>query len=82
MHLFLSGPGHLSNKAERIARDHGAALINHTDAQCLCGYGCRPYTCEASRRHWFEARNEGDSANLERSKELRAALEKAGIKAA
>ena len=53
-YFFGMGKGHLSTRYERIAEKHGAELINHTDPQCSCGYGCDPHECRASRRHWFQ----------------------------
>lgn len=62
-HMFGCGPGHLPERANRTAAKHGAALVNHTDPQCNCGYGCRPFTCERSQRHWFTCRNYGSPHN-------------------
>ena len=59
-YMFGGGPGYLSQKADRAARKHGAGLVNYTDAECLCGRGCRPHTCKRSRRHWFAGPNRGD----------------------
>ena len=58
-YFFGLGPGWLPKRADKIARKHGAYLVNYTDAQCSCGYGCRPYTCKRSRRHWFAGPNLG-----------------------
>lgn len=62
-YMFGTGPGHLNGRAECIAEKEGATLVNYTDAQCNCGYGCRPYTCKRSRRHWFTAPNRGEPFN-------------------
>ena len=59
-YMFGLGTGHLPKKAAKIARKHGATLVNYTDAQDRCGHGCRPYTCPASRRHWFTGPSRGE----------------------
>lgn len=60
---FGLGDGHLPQRVAKIAQKHGATLVNYTDAQCKCGYGCRPHSCKASRRHWFAASNRGEPFN-------------------
>jgi len=60
---FGLGDGHLPKRAAKVAVKHGATLVNHTDAQCKCGYGCRPHSCKSSRRHWFAAPNRGEPFN-------------------
>jgi hypothetical protein len=52
-HFFGLGKGHLSRRVEKAAERAGGQLVNYTDPQCNCGYGCRPYSCRASARHWF-----------------------------
>ena len=58
-YCFGGGSGWLSTRAEKAAKREGAELCNFTDAQCLCGGGCRPHTCPESRRHWFAVPNRG-----------------------
>ena len=57
-HLFGGGKGHLSATAARAAKSAGATLVNHHDAGCACGHGCRR-NCPANARHWFAAPNRG-----------------------
>jgi hypothetical protein len=59
-YMFGLGPGWLPDEADDIAKKHGAGLVNYTDAQCNCGHGCPPHTCEKSRRHWFAGPNRGN----------------------
>jgi len=54
-YLFGLGRGHLGRKAEKAAKVCGVDLVNYTDAECNCGFRCRPHTCAKSRRHWFSA---------------------------
>ena len=58
-YCFGGGSGWLSMRAGKAAKREGAELCNFTDAQCLCGGGCRPHTCPESRRHWFAIPNRG-----------------------
>lgn len=62
-HMFGVGKGHLSKAVAKIAAREGATLVNYTDAQDNCGYGCKPYTCPRSRRHWFVGPNRGEPFN-------------------
>ena len=64
------------------AIDHAddVALTNYTDAQCNCGYGCSPHTCDDARRHWFTGPNCGDPFDGWLSTEVDDALLKAGIR--
>jgi hypothetical protein len=79
-HFFGLGPGYLPQKYARIARKHGANLVNYTDAECNCGYGCRPHTCPASRRHWFERnRSYGFPLDNDYEREVMDALAAAGL---
>lgn len=77
-HLFGLGDGHLSERAEEIAAEHDATLVNYTDAPCNCGYGCRPHTCKNSRRHWFTTRNYGEPFNSATATAVLDALRAAG----
>lgn len=81
-HMFGLGRGWLSAKAAKIARTHGAQLINHTDPQCKCGYGCSPFNCKRSRRHWFVCQNLGAPFDQDKEREVYAALAAAGIRGA
>jgi hypothetical protein len=58
-YCFGTGPGWLGKKAAAVARKHGAELVNHTDPECSCGWGCAPRRCKRSRRHWFATENRG-----------------------
>jgi hypothetical protein len=66
-YLFGTGPGFLPETADKIARAHGAVLVNHTDPQCTCGKGCAPSNCNQSRRHWFACDNAGNGPSIERA---------------
>ncbi len=57
-HMFGLGKGWVSEKYDKKAKEHGAYLVNYTDAPCNCGCGCAPHTCPKSRRHWFERTNQ------------------------
>jgi len=61
-HFFLTGKGHLGKRADKIARKHGATLVNYTDPGCGCGYGCTG-DCPENRRHWFACDNLGEPFN-------------------
>ena len=63
MYIFGQGSGHLPAEASEVASYHGAELVNYTDPQCQCGYGCESGTCQASRRHWFTVRDMGEPHN-------------------
>ena len=59
-YMFGLGAGWLPAAARRIAKKHGATLVNYTDPGCGCGYGCPPSRdCPAHRRHWFTGPNMG-----------------------
>lgn len=58
-YLFGLGSGWLPESADKIARKHGARLVNYADPQCKCGYGCAIGECKSSRRHWFAGPNRG-----------------------
>lgn len=45
-YFFGLGPGHLSSKFDKIAKKHGASLVNYTEPNGI-------------KRHWFECRNLG-----------------------
>ena len=78
---FLSGNGYLPAKAAKIAREHGAKLINHCDSGCACGYGCpTQHDCPRNRRHWFTAPNMGEPFDSELAREVEQALLAAKIK--
>jgi hypothetical protein len=78
-YFFGLGPGWLPKRADKIARKFDAYLVNYTDAQCNCGYGCRPYTCKQSRRHWFACQNLGAPFDKNTADAVLAALSKTGI---
>lgn len=64
---FLGGKGHLPARADKIARKHGASLTNFVD----------PGTKE--KRHWFSCRNRGFPFDDQTAREVRQALEDAGV---
>ena len=64
-YCFGIGSGWLSARAAKAAKREGAELCNFTDAECLCGRGCKPHTCPGSRRHWFEAYHYGSPFDQE-----------------
>ena len=76
-HFFGLGRGHLSAKAGKIARQHGAHLVNYTDPGCGCGYGCRG-GCSANRRHWFACENRGAPFDDWTASAVMAAIDRAG----
>lgn len=77
--FLFSGSGHMPEKANKIAKQHGAWLINHTDPGCSCGRG-HSNGCPANRRHWFSAPNMGAPFDGDRARALSAALDAAGVK--
>ena len=77
--IFGVGDGHLSQKVAKIAKKHGAALVNHCDPGCKCGYGCA-YNCPATRRHWFAGPNRGEPFNGRLSDNVLAEVAKGGAK--
>lgn len=79
-HQFGLGKGHLSERARRAAKRAGATLVNYTGAQCSCGYGCRPYTCPKSARHWFESPNYGSPHDGQLASEVLAAIRQVATK--
>lgn len=75
-YIFGLGVGHLSRRTAKIARAHGATLVNHTDPQCTCGYGCAG-DCRSSKRHWFAANNRGEPFNRNLARTVMAAIARA-----
>jgi len=59
-YMFGLGPKHLPRRVSRIAKKHGAVLVNYTDPGCRCGYGCTSGECPACQRHWFAGANRGE----------------------
>lgn len=72
--MFGLAPGHLTKRQQRAVERAGAVPVNYTDAQCTCGFGCRPFKCKRSQRHWLEIQNLGDGLNQRRAGEVLAAL--------
>lgn len=75
---FCPGKGWLPRAAEKAAQratGGSVSLVNYTDAGCGCGYGCAPYTCRASRRHWFEGPDDGEPFATMRAKGTARAIE-------
>lgn len=83
-HICL-GRGHLSARVCReIKRRLDLEVTQYTDAQCNCGYGCRPYTCPRSARHWIDAEGwEGAPSNqlAELAREAQQIIEQYATKA-
>ncbi len=77
--MFGSGRGWLPDEADDIALQHGAGLVNFTDARCNCGQGCPPHTCEKSRRHWFAGPNRGFPFDQDMAKAVMEDLAEAGL---
>ena len=65
-YMFGSGKGHLSNRADRIARKHGATLVNYTEPR-------------GEKRHWFAAKNRGNPFDERVRDAVLADLRAAGI---
>ena len=65
-HFFGLGPGHLSDRADEIAREHGAYLVNHTEPH-------------GETRHWFACPNRGSPFDGATASAVMAALRDAGI---
>ena len=65
-YLFALGPGHLPTRADRIARRHGARLVNYTEPS-------------GQRRHWFACPNLGAPFDAARAAAVLADLRAAGI---
>jgi len=65
-HHFLTGPGHLPSRADKIARKHGATLTNHREPR-------------GEQRHWFSCANRGYPFDRETERAVRADLEAAGL---
>ncbi len=59
---FLLGPGHLSEKADKIAKRHGATLVNYTEPN-------------GEKRHWFAGVNLGHPFDKQLSAAIRKDLE-------
>ncbi len=78
-YFFGLGDGWLPKRADKIARKHGALLINYADPGCKCGHGCAG-TCPACKRHWFEGPNRGEPFDRQMGTAVMADIEAAGIK--
>lgn len=63
---FGVGLGFLGKKADRIARKHGAWLVNHQDATGV-------------KRHWFETWNRGNPFDRQTAEAVMADLQLAGL---
>lgn len=74
--MFLCGLGHLPTVAEKAVQKvrPEVALVNYTGAECFCGQGCKPYTCSANRRHWFEGPNQGNPSDRSMVKDVAEAV--------
>jgi len=79
-YFFGLGKGWLPKRADKIAKQFGATVVNHADPGCGCGYGCSGNDCPARRRHWFACVNLGAPFDAERAQQVLAAIEEAGIK--
>jgi hypothetical protein len=79
VYMFGGGKGHLPERADGIAMEHGASLVNHVDPGCSCGHGCRPGKCPRSRRHWFTGPNRGEPFDRDMARAVEADLVEAGL---
>ena len=81
-YMFGFGGGYLKRReVERVLRENGfddIELAQMTDAPCRCGYGCEPYTCPSTRKHWFEMENYG-TYSRDRADDAIGALDRAGV---
>ena len=78
-YIFGSGSGWLPKKADKIAREHGASLVNYCATECNCGWGCAPHDCPASKQHWFAGPNRGEPFNSALDRAVMAELKAAKI---
>ena len=60
----------------RIAKAHGADLVNYTEPGCRCGWGCSEGKCPAGKRHWFATDNLGEPHDSAVAREVLAAIAK------
>lgn len=65
-HCFGLGSGHLPRAADRIAREHGAYLVNYTEPR-------------GEKRHWFSCPNRGFPFDERVAEAVMSALRAAGI---
>lgn len=77
-YVFGLGSGHLSASIKSAAHKLGARVVNHTDPSCLCGYGCRPFTCKRARRHWLTVPNVDNALARAHAKKVLDGLSSAG----
>lgn len=78
-YMFGLGSGHLPKKVARMAEKHDATLVNHVDPDCKCGWGCSPYDCPRSKRHWFSTDNYGEPHNSEVRRAVFSELKEMGL---
>jgi hypothetical protein len=64
-HFFGLHRGHLTAKADRIARKHGASHVNYTEPR-------------GEKRWWFACRNRGEPFDSSTAKAVLADIEAAG----
>ena len=77
--IVLYGFGHLSPYTGEVASRHGATMVNYTDAECGCGFGCRPFLCPNSKRHWFVVKDHGGGSLRDTTDRLTDALVRSGL---
>jgi|SRR3990170_43087 len=65
-HFFALGPGHLPARADKIARKHGARLVNYTEPR-------------GEKRHWFAGPNLGEPHDSTMARAVIADLRAAGV---
>lgn len=75
--------GWMPKRADKIARKHGATLVNYCDRGCKCGYGCESLgkDCPACKRHWFAGPNRGEPFDSNMGRAVMAEIAAANIKA-
>lgn len=79
-YMFGLGDGWMPKSASKIAKKHGAVLVNHVDPGCKCGYGCTD-ECPACKRHWFAGPNRGEPFDSQLGRAVMQEIEASGIKA-
>ena len=65
-YLFRLAPGHLPDRADEIAREHGACLVNYTEPN-------------GHERHWFAGPNRGQPFDRQLADKVNAALSAEGF---
>lgn len=64
-YMFGLGPGHLGERARKIAKTHGVELVNYTEPR-------------GEKRHWFAGPNRGAPFDERLARDTMTALEMEG----